>query len=78
MQHATHRRPSKLFFHYEFSSNELNIDSRRLRDIEHLSKYWLCTDGGESGSRCAAPPSAAALCVRAATYEIQCDIHRIA
>ncbi|GBP77721.1 hypothetical protein EVAR_55385_1 [Eumeta japonica] len=30
MQHATHCRPSDLFFHYESLSSELNIDSREL------------------------------------------------
>ncbi|GBP48190.1 hypothetical protein EVAR_27577_1 [Eumeta japonica] len=34
VQQATHRRPSNLFFFHKSSSNELNIDSRGLTDVE--------------------------------------------
>ncbi|GBP68290.1 hypothetical protein EVAR_57616_1 [Eumeta japonica] len=45
MQHAPHRRPSKPRpFHYEPSSNELYIDSRGLRGVEHPSERSIYLD----------------------------------
>ncbi|GBP37575.1 hypothetical protein EVAR_34610_1 [Eumeta japonica] len=38
MQHATHRRPSNLFFHYESQSNQLNIDSKGLTAIPYIEE----------------------------------------
>ncbi|GBP36413.1 hypothetical protein EVAR_87992_1 [Eumeta japonica] len=47
MEHATHLRPSNLFFHYESSSNELNNRFEKTY-IEDLSKYSYVHQGVSS------------------------------